>query len=90
LLRLQPEETSQLQVLVVNTGGTPIDWNVTEQPCGACPDWVKVDPPSGALNSFEHALIKLTASYPKELATGLSVVLLILLVRASLPSEESH
>ena len=68
LASLTPEETSQLQVLVVNTGGTPIDWNVTEQSCGACPDWVKVDPSSGALNSSKHTLINLTVSYPKELA----------------------
>jgi hypothetical protein len=68
LASLTPEETSQLQVLVVNTGGTPIDWNVTEQSCGACPDWVKVDPSSGTLNSSEHSLINLTVSYPKELA----------------------
>ena len=65
LASLTPEETSQLQVLVVNTGGTPIDWNVTEQPCG---DWVKVNPSSGALNSSKHTLINLTVSYPKELA----------------------
>jgi hypothetical protein len=65
LTPLTPEGTSQLQVLVVNTGGTPIDWNVTEQPCG---DWVKVNPSSGALNSSKHTLINLTVSYPKELA----------------------